>query len=88
MSTTTARHQIPNLPKNFPRMGHVLPAFRDTLLGLGPICDADCQVTFDKDAMTIHGPDGRVIITGWRDNASPHLWRISLLPEANKLLKH
>ena len=72
-STTTARHQIPNLPDNFPRTDYVLPAFQDMLLGLGTICDADCTVLFDKRAVTICNKAGLLIISSWRDRHVPHL---------------
>ena len=62
VSTTTARHQIPNPPWGFLQTGHVMESFKDTFLGLGPICDADCTVMFDKKAVTIRDDGGRAII--------------------------
>ena len=72
-STTTADHQIPDLPSDFPQTGHVMRHFQDTLLGIGPICDAGCTVTFDDKAVTIRYRDGRIILGGWRDDVAPRL---------------
>ena len=38
--------KLPQLPEDFPRTGHVMPSFKHTLIGIGPICDADCKVLF------------------------------------------
>ncbi len=64
VSTTTADHQIPDLPADFPRTGHVMKHFKDTLLGLGPICDAGCTVTFDNKAVTIRDSNGKIVLGG------------------------
>ena len=87
-STTTAQHAIPDLPADFPRTGHVMEAFEDTLMGLGPICDAGCTVTFDANAVTIRDRSRRIILCGWRDKTAPRLWRISLLPSRAAIPHH
>ena len=86
--TTTADHQIPDLPSDFSRTGHVMRHFQDTLLGLGPICDAGCTVTFDDKTVTIRDRDGRIILGGWRDDVAPRLWRISLVPTDTNVPQH
>ena len=87
-STITAAHQLPDLPADFPRTGHVMKGFRDTLLGLGPICDAGCTVTFDDKAVTIKDREGRTVLSGWRDDDGPRLWHINLRPSPDKLPSH
>ena len=39
------------LPTHLPyhlRKGYILPAFNNSLVGIGPFCDADCNVLFSK----------------------------------------
>ena len=58
-----------------------MPGFKHTLMGVGPICDADFQVLFSKYLVKIFGPDGKVILTGWREQLGAKLWRMALLPD-------
>ena len=37
---------IPQVKSNFPTKSYIMPTFTNTLIGVGPICDADCTVTF------------------------------------------
>lgn len=83
-----AQRRLPNLPQDFPRTGHVMEGFQETLLGLGPICDADCQVTFDRWTVTIRDRHGRPILWGWRETCKPKLWRINLRPGNATRLSH
>ena len=57
-----------------------MPGFNHTLLGVVPICDANCTVTFSKDAVVVRDATNRSILTGWREAKAPYLWRITLLP--------
>ena len=61
-----------------------MPGFRHTLIGVGPLCDADYTVTFTRAAEIVRNARGIPVITGWRDHSRPRLWRIALQPgEAN-----
>ena len=61
-----------------------MPGFRHTLIGLGPLCDADCTVTFTRAALIVRDARGMPVLAGWRKNSGPRLWRIALQPdEAN-----
>ena len=80
-STATGQLSLPNIPNNFPSTGHIMPGFNHTLLGVGPICDADCMVTFSRDAVVVRDVTNRAILTVWREEQSPYLWRIALLPD-------
>ena len=42
-STAMATLHIPQVKIDFPTMGYIMPAFTNTLIGVGPICDADVQ---------------------------------------------
>ena len=45
-STATATLSIPQLNADFPTKGYIMPTFTNTLIGVGPICDANCTVVF------------------------------------------
>ena len=63
-----------------------MPSFANTLIGVGPICDADCTVVFTKKDVIVLSPKVKAIITGWREKKLPMLWRFSLKP-TEKLIK-
>ncbi len=46
-------------------LGHVMPNFPHTLIGLGPFADQDCMIVFTKTAVTVYHPDGHPILSGW-----------------------
>ena len=57
-----------------------MPGFQENLVGVGPMCDVDYKVTFNKHAVNIYSPTETPITTGWRKDDSPRLWRIYLMP--------
>ena len=57
-----------------------MPGFHHTLIGVGPLCDADCTVTFTHEAVFVQDQQGTPVITGWREASGPQLWRIPLQP--------
>ena len=62
-----------------------MPGFQENLIGIGKICDADYSVTFTKDSVIIYSPKGHTVLTGWREAEGPRLWRMSLLPDADRV---
>ena len=61
-----------------------MPGFCHTLIWVGPLCDADCTVTFTLEAVIVRDTQGIPVLTGWCEASGPQLWRISLQPgEAN-----
>jgi len=62
--------------------GHVMPAFPDTLIGLGPVADLGCKIVFTKTSVTVFHPDGHPLLLGWRDETGPRLWHFLLTAEA------
>ena len=61
-----------------------MPGFRHTLIGVVPLCDADCIVTFTREAVIVRDQQGTSVLTGWREASGPRLWRNALKPgEAN-----
>jgi len=81
-STATAEINLPQLPSDFPRTGHVMPGFKHTLMGVGPIRDANILVLFNKDSVKICDLAGKMILTVWRKQLGAKLWRMALLPDA------
>ena len=71
---------------DFPTTGYIVPSFTNTLIGVGPICDADCTFVFKKKDVTVLSPEGKAILTGWREKKLPRLWRFALKP-TEKLIK-
>ena len=66
-SAGTADLDLPQLPLGFPTEGHMMPGFPHTLVGLGPLCDAGCEVTFTKDSVVIRDRESKPVLTGWRE---------------------
>ena len=67
-SIATATLPIPQLARDFPTTGHVMPSFQHTLIGLGPICDAGCTVNFTTHNVTVLSPTDVPILSGWRES--------------------
>ena len=65
-----------------------MPPFTDTLIGVGPICDANCTVVFKKKDVTVLSPEGKPIIRGWREKELPRLWRFALKPNYNSIMDY
>ena len=71
---------IPQLAADFPITGYIMPTFTNTLIGIGPICDAKFTVVSKKQHVTFVFPEGKTILQGWREKKLPRLWRFSLKP--------
>ncbi len=61
-------------------LGHVMPSFPYTLIGLGPFADQGCNIIFTKTAVTVYHPDGHPILSGWRDETLDRASGTSLSP--------
>ena len=62
-----------------------MPGFRHTLIEVGPLCDADCTVTFTRAAAIVRDARGTPVLKGWRKNSGPRLCRIALQPGEENL---
>ena len=58
-----------------------MTTFTNTLIGVGPICDADYTVVFKKEDVTVLSPKVEPILQGWREEKLPRLWRVALSSE-------
>ena len=79
-SASTCDIAIPQLPSEFPTTGHVMPGLQENLVGVEPMCDANCNFTFTKYAFNIYSPNGTPIIIGRSETTLPRLWRMSIIP--------
>ena len=78
ISTGTGELKLPKLPSDLPVTGHIMPGFKHTLICVGPLCDADCTVTFTRAAVIVRDAQGSPVLKGWLEQSGPHLWRIAL----------
>ena len=62
-----------------------MPSFHYTLIGLGPICDAYCKVTFTKNNVILYDQGGSPILTGWRERNGSRLWSKALTTTPEEL---
>ena len=76
---------IPQVKEDLPTNGYTMPTFTNTLIGVGPIFDADCTVVFKTENVTVLSPKGEPILQGWRKDKLPRLWRVPLSPDTNCL---
>ena len=79
-SAAKATLTIPQLEADFPTTGYIMPTFNNILIGVGPICDANCTVVFKKQDVTVLSTEGKPILQGWREKKLPRLWRFALKP--------
>ena len=79
-STGTGNLSLTHIPSDITIKGHLMTGFIHTLIGVGPLCDADCTVTFTWEAVIVHDKKVTDVLTGWREAICPRLWRISLQP--------
>ena len=63
-STATATLSIPQLNADFPTKGYIMPTFTNTLIEVGPICDANCTLVFKKEYVVVLSPQGKTILQG------------------------
>ena len=82
-SVEKANLPIPKLAEDFHTTGYIMPSFTNTLIGVGPIYDANCTVIFKKKDVTVLSTGCKKILTGWREKKLPRLWRFALKPNNN-----
>jgi hypothetical protein len=63
----------PSLPQAL-MLGHVMPSFPHTLIGLGPFADLGYTIVFTKTDVKVIHPDGNCVLKGWREGDGPRLW--------------
>ena len=59
--------------------------FRHTLIGVGPLCDAKCAVTFTRKAVIVCDKHSIAVLTGCCDSIGPRLCQIALQPSESDL---
>ena len=84
-SAGTGELNIPKIPYDFPVTGHIMPGFKHTLIGVGPLFDVDCKVTFTRASAIVRDSQGSPVLTGWQEQSGPRLWRITHQPGESNL---
>ena len=85
-SAAKANLPIPQLAAYFPTTEYIIPYFTNTLIGAGPIFDANCTLLFKKKDVKLLSTGGKPIIRGWREKKLPRLWCFPIKP-INKSIK-
>ena len=62
-----------------------MKGFHENLVGIGPICNDKYSVLFNNESVMIISPTGTPVLKGWREATGNRLWRMSLLPNADKV---
>ena len=78
--SATATLPIPQQCHEIPCEGYIMPTFTNTLVGIGPICDAGCTFTFTSKDVTVYSARVIPILTGWRETHMSKMWRFALSP--------
>ena len=50
-----------------------MPSFHHSLMGIGPLCNHNCRVLFEKKAVTVFSKDGNVLLHCWHKKAGAKL---------------
>jgi hypothetical protein len=78
----TSTHAVDLLLTKLPadaRLAHRLPGLVNNLLSVAVLCDAGCEVFFDKHGCEVTY-NGETILRGWRDPKN-RLWRVKLVDD-------
>ena len=84
-STGRGNLDFPHLPLGFTIKGHIIPGFHHNLTWVGPLCDANCTVTFTREAIIVRDKQGTPVLKGWCEATGSRLWRIDLQPGESNL---
>ena len=61
-SSALCNHLHTNLPIT---SVNIKPKFHNKLMGIGPLCDHDCQVVFKIKYVTVYLQDDKILLLGW-----------------------
>ena len=61
-STGTGDLNLPQLPSEFPITGHIMTGLHHTLIGVGPLCDAEYTVTFTRAEVILRDTRGMPVL--------------------------
>ena len=76
---------LPQMVANFLHNDHFMPNLPHMLLGVGKFCDANCNVIFENNAVTVLNPNGDAILARWRECTDTILWYFLLHHDQQKL---
>ena len=55
-------------------------------MGIGPMCDHECCVLYEKHTVTVYSRDDDVLLCGRREQCGAKLWQFELLPQGHTTL--
>ena len=84
-SDSTCDLEIHQPSSEFLTTGHVMPELLENLVGVGPMCNAKCTVTFTKHAVNIYSSSVTPIIIGWSESTGPCLCHMSIMPNLSNM---
>ena len=58
-----------------------MPGFKNSLISIRKLCDAECTATFDKNKLTVYDNTGAIVLSGTREQAGAQLWRVNIAPQ-------
>jgi hypothetical protein len=59
-------------------LGHIMPSFPRTLIGLGPFVNLGYTIVFTKTDVKVIHPNSHCVLKGWQEGDGPRLWRFPL----------
>ena len=68
-SIAAAHLNMPTLPSDAARLGHIMPGFTNNLVSIGQLCNEGCTATFTKLAVEISNAQGHPTLLG---TGEPH----------------
>ena len=51
-----------------------MPRFHHSLMEIGPLCNHDYHVLFERKVGTVFSKDGNVLFCNWRKKAGSKIW--------------
>jgi hypothetical protein len=55
-------------------VGHIMPSFPHSLIGLGPFSNQGCTIVFTKTTVTVYDASSCTILAGWQECTGARLW--------------
>jgi hypothetical protein len=77
-SSARAQLKLTNLPPSF-CLGHIMPSFTRTLVGIAPLCDANLTVIFTKHDIKAINQAGTTILEGRHDPGGANDWHFPIV---------
>ena len=67
-SVGTAQLNLDTIPTALARTGHIMPGFKNNLISIGKLCDANCTAYFNKNHIMVRDENGKLVLHGTREH--------------------